>query len=261
MASGGRALLTPRAKVYGIARRRLLTSPARPRIVIRILMAVLLVAAPAAAAVPLGCTGSATLGTFQLSIGPFSRGSPLPLKSVAAITAGSRLIWNPVHLTPPASSNAEVAVVLVPDSGGDLIILEPRSAVTRTEWQLLERPQAIALIFGPQGLSEGKIKSLVAHNRNLVKQLADYAEQSSEVESLVQEIADAEQSGGGTDAILKGFSSQYGCAGVSAPQTTPAHRSVFSTLPLPHERRELHGQTHIDGLQSCRDRIGSSARK
>src|SRR5450756_2880644 len=94
-----------------------------------------------------------------------------------------------MHLTPQASGSAEVAVVLVPASGGDLIILEPRKAAMRTEWQLLERPQVIALIFGPQGLSEGKIKSLVARNRDLVKQMADYAEQSSEVESLVQQLS------------------------------------------------------------------------
>ena len=75
-------------------------------------------------------------------------------------------------------------------------------ATTRT-------PQVIALIFGPQGLSEGRIKSLVTRNRDLMRQLADYAEQSSQVESLMQELANAEQSGSSTDAVLKGFSSQY----------------------------------------------------
>ena len=164
----------------------------------------------AATAVPLGCAGSATLGTFQLLVRPFSQGSALPLKSVAAIPAGSRLIWNPVHLTPQASSSGEVAAVLVPASGGVLITLEPRRAGARTEWQLLERPQVVALIFGPQGLSEGKIKSLVTRNQDLLRQLADYAEQSSQVESLVQEIADAEQSGASTDSVLKGVSSKYG---------------------------------------------------
>jgi len=54
--------------------------------------------------------------------------------------------------------NGEVAAVIV--SASNLITLEPRKAGRRTEWQLLERPQVIALIFGPQGLSEGKIQSL-----------------------------------------------------------------------------------------------------
>lgn len=177
---------------------------------VRILGVSLLATALAAATVPPGCTGSTTLGTFEISVRPFSQGSALPLKSVAAIPAGSRLIWNPVHLTPQASRTGEVAAVLVSASSGDLITLEPRKAGRRTEWQLLERPQVIALIFGPQGLSEGKIKSLVTHNQDLMRQLADYAEQSSQVESLVQELADAEKSGSSTDAVLKGFSSQYG---------------------------------------------------
>jgi hypothetical protein len=160
--------------------------------------------------VPPGCTGSANLGTFQISVRPFSAGAPLPLKSVASIPAGSRLIWNPVHLTAQASNSGEVTAVLVSASSGDLITLEPRKAGTRANWQLLERPQVIALIFGPQGLSEGKIKSLVTRNRDLMRQLADYADQSSQVESLVQQLADAEQSGGTADAVLKGFSSRYG---------------------------------------------------
>ncbi|MEO8598093.1 MAG: hypothetical protein ABI759_32535 [Candidatus Solibacter sp.] len=67
-------------------------------------------------------------------------------------------------------------------------------------------------------MSETKIRSLMSHNRDLVKQMADYAEQSSEVESLVQQLADAEQAGGGAEAVLKGFSSQYG---VSRRNSTP----------------------------------------
>lgn len=173
-------------------------------------MAVSLAVAPAVGAVPLGCAGSTSLGTFQLSVRPFSKGSPLPLKSVAAIPGGSHLIWIPLHLDPETYGSAEVAAVLVPASDADLITLEPRKAKARTEWQLPDRPQVIALIFGPQGLSEGKIKSLVTRNRELLRQLADYAEQSSQVESLVQELADSEQSGGGANAALKGFSSHYG---------------------------------------------------
>jgi hypothetical protein len=164
----------------------------------------------AVAALPPGCTGSASLGSIQLSVRPFSAGAPLPLKAVAEIPGGSRLIWNPIHLTAQTGKDAEVTAVLVPVSAGDLITLEPRKASSRTEWQLPERPHVIALLFGPQGLSEGRILSLVTRNRELLRELADYAEQSSEVETLVQQLANAEQSGNGTDAALKGISAQYG---------------------------------------------------
>ncbi len=155
---------------------------------------------------------------------------PLPLKSMAAIPGGARLIWNPVHLTPQTSKTAEVAVVLVPASGGDLVVMDPRKAGASTEWQLLERPQVIALIYGPQGLSEGKIKSLVTRNRDLVKELADYAEQSSQVESLVQELADAEQSAGGADAVLKGFSAQYGVSPQKLNSRAPSDQQAVLLL-------------------------------
>lgn len=178
-------------------------------------LCVWLLGAAVAAAVPPGCTGSASLGIFDLSVRPFTKGAPLPLKAVAEIRGGSRLIWNPVHLTPPTSAGAEVAAVLVPSQDGDLITLEPHKAAAPGEWQLPERPQVIALLYGPEGLSEGKIRSLVTHNRELLRELADYAEESSEIESLVQQLADAQQSGGSAAAVLKGFSSQYG---VDAPK-------------------------------------------
>lgn len=239
-------------------------------------MVMLAVGAPLAGsgAPPLGCVGSTSLGTFRILVRPFFRGSPLPLKSLAAIPAGSHLIWNPVHLTPQASSSAEVTAVLVPASDGDLITLEPRKAGTRTEWQLLERPQVIAVIFGPQGLSEGKIKSLVTRNRELLKQLADYAEQSSQVESLVQALADAQQSGGGADSVLKGFSSQYGVAapkldtkassgsagGASAESIAPSFRHLRSA-----RRQECSGTAvgwlgGIHGGDVLRQRGGTCGR-
>jgi hypothetical protein len=159
---------------------------------------------------PLGCVGSATLGTFQLSVRPFEKGAPLPLKSVAAVPGGSRLIWNPAHLRLPTSNSAEVTVIEVPADDGILLTMEPRKASERAEWQLLQRPKVIALVYGPQGLSEGKLQSLVTRNQDLLRELADYAEQSSEVEQLVQELADAEQSRAGADTALKGVSAEYG---------------------------------------------------
>ena len=176
-----------------------------------ILAASAVLSASTAPAAPVVCTGAASLGTFELLVRPFSPGAPLPLKSVAEIGGGARLIWNPEHLVTPSARRAEVTAVLVPSADGDLILtLEPRPADARAEWQLPERPQVIALIYGPNGLSEGKIKSLVTHNRELIRQLAAYAEQSSQVESLVQELATEEASGASTDSVMQGISSKYG---------------------------------------------------
>jgi hypothetical protein len=191
------------------------------RIAIILAISTVLAFATDPAAAPVGCSGSTTLGTFQLSVRPFTQGSPMPLKAVAAVPAGARLIWNPAHLRLPPSNSAEVTVVEVPSNDGVLLTLEPRKASERAEWQLVEQPLVIALVYGPQGLSEAKLQTLVTRNQDLLRELADYAEQSSQVEALVQELADAEQSRGDAGNALQGVSAEYG-ANAQKLNSTPS---------------------------------------
>jgi hypothetical protein len=202
------------------------------------LLLLYLLAAPLFAAVPRACTGSLTLGTFRVSVVPPKGGAPLPLKAVSRIPAGSRLVWEPASASPKSkdkSDKAEVAGIVVPAPEGDLVVLEPRKADAHAEWPLPDTPGVVAIILGPHGLSMGKVKSLVTRNRELLTQLADYAEQTSEVEALIQRIADSEQTGGGADAALKGFSSQYGVAipKLDSQASTSAQASVLLRALLP----------------------------
>ena len=184
----------------------------------RFSLALLLSLLPASAAAPRACTGSASLVSFRLTVAPPSEGAPLAVKSVDAIPGGSHLVWDPVHLPAQSSSSAEVSAALLPAPKGGLIFLEPRKAAKHEEWMLPKSPGVIALIYGPQGLSAGSVKKLVARNEDLLTELATYAEQTSEVEALVQELADSEDSGVPADAALKGFSSRYG---VAIPKLNP----------------------------------------
>jgi hypothetical protein len=165
---------------------------------------------PAFSALPAGCSSSAGLGTFRLWVRPSAEGMPLPIKTVAKAPEGAHLIWEPVHLATRSPADAEIAAVVLPEGGGELLVLRPEKAAGQAEWAFARSPAVIALIYGPHGLSEGKVKELVTHNQDLLSQLANYAEQASEVEALVQQLADSESSGSSVDAALKGFSSQYG---------------------------------------------------
>ena len=89
-------------------------------------------------------------------------------------------------------------------------VLEPVAASAPKQWTISRDTGVIALIFGPQGLNAKKIKDLVGKNREILTELADYAEQNSKVEGLVETLASAEQSGGSLDAALSGFSARYG---------------------------------------------------
>ncbi|HUP02361.1 MAG TPA: hypothetical protein VMU19_00135, partial [Bryobacteraceae bacterium] len=60
--------------------------------------------------------------------------------------------------------------------------------------------------------------------------IADYADQTSKVESLVQQLADAQQSGAGVDAALKGFASQNGVAQPRLDSTAPTDQQASMLL-------------------------------
>lgn len=196
----------------------------------RLWLALLLSLAPASGAVPRACTGSVSLGSFQLTVAPPSKGPPRAIKSVDAIPAGSHLVWDPVHLPPRSSTSAEVAAALLPTPKGDLIFVEPRKAAKREEWVIPKSPGVVALIYGPQGLSAGSVKKLVARNEDLLAELATYAEQTSEVEALVQELADSEDSGVPADAALKGFASRYGASLPKLAPTATANQQAGALL-------------------------------
>lgn len=184
-------------------------------------------------AVPKGCTGSASLGTVRIAVRR-SVGASLPVKSASVIPAGAHLIWDPAHLSPGFSSKSEVTAILAHAEGG-IIVLPPQNADAHAEWNLPVSPSVLALVIGPQGLNMSKVTSLVKRNQDLLAQLADYAEQTSEVEALVQQLADSEDSGRSTDAALKGFSSQYGVAvpklDTKAPSDQQASLLLHAVLP------------------------------
>ena len=180
--------------------------------VIAQLTVLLYAGAQASGAAPRACAGSTTLGTVRILVRRPLDPSPLPLKELSTIPAGATLVWDPVRVSLPTSEKGEIAALVVQQSSGTLEVLEPRKAGSRQEWTLPGNPGVIALVLGPQGLSMGKVKSLVAKDSDLLQQLADYAEQTSEVEALVQTLANAEDSGASADAALKGFSARYGVA-------------------------------------------------
>lgn len=171
-----------------------------------------------------------------MTIAPPAKGAaPLPLKSVDIVPPGSHLVWDPVHLPPKDANNAEISAVLLPEPKGDLIFVEPRKANKREEWVIPKSPGVVALVYGPEGLSAGKVKKLVARDEDLLNELATYADQTSQVESLVQELADSEDAGVPADAVLKGFASRYGVSvsKLNSSETTNQQAGVLLSAMMP----------------------------
>ncbi len=167
---------------------------------------------------------------------PEHDGRPLPITSVNEILRGQKLKYEPVPSDPKNAPKGEITVILVPASqgkSGKLEVLKPQPANTVEEWRVPVRSSIVGVVYGPHGLDVKKFNSLVEHNQNLIPQLADYAEKAATVEALVQTLSKYEQSPPASrdlDAVLKGFSSQYGVALPSIKSTAPADQQAAQLL-------------------------------
>jgi hypothetical protein len=176
------------------------------------------------------CLGAAPIGKFHISIAVPWKGAALPITDVTSIPTGARLIWEPVHLQPHFAQNGEIAALIITKTSGELLVLVPHKAAERTEWELPRGANVVALVLGPDGLNMNKVKSLVSANEDLLPELALYAQQTSQLESLVQALADSEQSGGGADAALRGFSSRWGIATPKLDPKAPTDQQASALL-------------------------------
>lgn len=182
-----------------------------------LLLLVSLIAYPCLAAAPRVCVGSQSLATFKLSVEPAKVGPALPIREVNALRKGEKLAYEPVHIPPAVKNKAEVALLLAPsaNSSAPLEALKPAPAGKPMVWALPRDASVVALVYGPQGLSMRKVKSLMQQNDEVLSQLADYADQTSQVAALIEALQESETSGAGVSAALSGFSAR---AGVSVPQ-------------------------------------------
>lgn len=182
------------------------------------------------APLPPGCLGTTPLGKFRISIAVPWKGTPIPITEVNSIPTGARLIWDPVRLQPHFAKEGEIAALIVTKTSHELTILDPHKAGERTEWDLPRGADVVAFVIGVDGLSMNKVRTLVASNEDLLPQLAAYAHQTSQVESLVQTLADSEQSGSGADAALRGFSSRWGIATPKLDPNAPKDQQASALL-------------------------------
>jgi hypothetical protein len=173
------------------------------------------------AAAPRACVGSLPVGTFRITVAPEQGGKARPVRLVNRLVAGYRLRYEPVKLPARTEKKARVAVALVPDNSDDIIVLDPKPALQPAEWTVTHGASVIAVVFGPAGLSAKKVDKLAEKQRDLLPQLADYAEQTAQVEALIETLSAWEEAPTGSlnlEAALSGFSSQYG---VSVPKLDP----------------------------------------
>lgn len=184
---------------------------------------------------PLTCPAGAPLGTIELKVKSGSIPETLPLQEINHLSEGDAVLYSPV-LRAKEKRPGEVSLVLVPvdrtASPDGLQVMEPVRADRAHEWAIPRTMNLAAFVYGPQGLSRKKVSGFLSQDDQLVAQLADYAEKTSQTEALLQALSDNASSPASMNAALSGFASQYGLA-VQIDKNAPAAAQaqvLFATM-------------------------------
>ena len=167
---------------------------------------------------------------MDLRVSPARGGEPLPLRTINRIEEGDSILYKPL-LRSGEERKGEVTIVLVPAnkiaSGEKLLILDAKKAGEPQQWKAPWRVAVVALVYGPNGLSAGKVRDFLSRDDELVAQLADYAEKTAQTEALISALSSPTSSTAVVQSALQGFSSQYG---VSAPidRTAPTEQQAMA---------------------------------
>ena len=204
----------------------------------------------------LSCPAGAPLGAIDLQVRSPDRPDALPFQSINRLSEGDTILYSPIKHG-AQKRPGEVALVLVParrDPKDDaLVVTDPKPADKSAEWKVSQSMSLAVLVYGPDGLNKKKVRGFLSQDDQLIAQLADYAEKTSQTESLLAALSDAGSSSASMNAALGGFASQYGLAvqiDKNAPPAVQA-QTLFSTLnpqlatynPLGSSTAERVGQT------------------
>lgn len=187
-----------------------------PRLLLGLLLCASGIALAQAPLLPNGCSGSTPVATFKL-YAKRDGFAPYPLRELNELEPGMKILYQPVTISGDDPEDARITLIAVESRSGAatqrVLILDTKKADRTAEWEVPFRTETVAMVFGPQGFSEGKVTELLKKDTSLVSQLADYAEQNQRVEDLINVLAEAEREprpAESLDAALAGFASRYG---------------------------------------------------
>jgi hypothetical protein len=206
--------------------------------VLRSFVIAALFSSAAQAAVPLNCPAGVPLGDIQLQV----QGDPvqprLPLRAINRLGEGDVVLYNPVKLRlNPKGGKVALVVAPGPIRPGDPVpkelptvkVLEPLDAEKPGQWKMPFRVGVAALVYGPEGLNTKRVKAFLTSDEDLIVQLADYAEKTSQAEALISAISSGNPlNPTQVDAALNGFGTQAGIGAVD--RTLPKDQQLAIML-------------------------------
>ena len=139
--------------------------------------------------------GSLPVGSFRLLVQPEKGGGARSLRPLNNLKAGDETALRASQNSGCREAKGAGGAGAVASLTGPGRFSNPKAAGKPAEWKVPADTAVVALVFGPRGLNVNKVKSLVGRNEEMLAQLADYAEQTEKIETLVEAVAKSEASG------------------------------------------------------------------
>lgn len=153
------------------------------------------------------CTGGTEAARIRMEVRRPDGGDLRSLARIKRIEKGSRILYKGIDMPQDLKNNARVTLAVSPAEEGanaSLTLLEFKPAAIATEWVIPFRTSMVVFVMGPQGLDEKRVTTMVTRDQDLLAALADYADQTEEIEATVALLSemdeDEEQDG---DAVLR----------------------------------------------------------
>ena len=136
------------------------------------------------------CPGGAAVAHFRLQVQRPGETRWLALETLNGLRKGDTVSYVPSDPVPGEDQGkAEVVLLLAPQEGQALVVLERKSARGRQQWQVPTDAAVVALAYGPNGWRGDRLETMLRRAPEMLTHLAAYGARTTQVEELVDAMA------------------------------------------------------------------------
>lgn len=174
------------------------------------------------------CPSGLPVAEFRLMAVAPEGGAALPIQSLNHLPAGTRILYFPTSAATP--QKGELSLLVAASSQAPLRLLESKPAAATADWTMPFDVSLAAVVWGPEGLDRGKIEQVGGRDREVLNQLARYAEQTAQTEALLRALSDVNRDlGQDLDVAVRSFATQYG-TGARLNRAAPPDEQTLTLL-------------------------------
>ena len=167
---------------------------------------------------------------FRLRVERPGETGALPIENVNTLRKGDTVVYVPGDPVPGEDlDKAEVVLLVAPKEGQELQVMERKPALGRQRWELGYDAAVVAVAYGPAGLRAERVRDMVKKDPELVVQLAEYGERTTQVETLLAAMSRPSTDSETMEAALRGFAAS-GAGGTRLDRNATLDQQTLTML-------------------------------